>query len=196
MLRWGNMSEENLTPAQGTLQAWNTQDYEVYDPIPIENVRMAQRRIKDVVVRTPLVRLNVDDAPAEIYLKLENLQPTGAFKLRGAMNIMRQADPEQVSKGVWAVSSGNKVIGDTIFGSRDPHKSPVNGVGCVYLHPALNALICLLPGNGSWENRVPLIESLLFPDDFSRYRFHESPLVFRILCSKAPGGLLPRFFLP
>ena len=40
------------------------------------------------VLRTPLVRLNVDDAPAEVYLKLENLQPVGSFKLRGAYNKM------------------------------------------------------------------------------------------------------------
>jgi len=42
-----------------------------YNPIPIEEIRAAQKRIADTVVRTPLVRLNVDDAPAEIYLKLE-----------------------------------------------------------------------------------------------------------------------------
>ena len=54
-----------------------------YDPIPVEKVRAAAERIKSTVVRTPLVRLNAHDAPAEIYLKLENLQPIGSFKLRG-----------------------------------------------------------------------------------------------------------------
>ncbi len=39
-------------------------------------------------MRTPLVRLNVPDAPAEIWLKLENLQPIGSFKIRGAANAM------------------------------------------------------------------------------------------------------------
>ena len=61
-----------------------------YDPIPVEKVREAAERIKGAVVRTPLVRLNVHDAPAEIYLKLENLQPIGSFKLRGAANKMAQ----------------------------------------------------------------------------------------------------------
>src|SRR5438094_875547 len=56
------------------------------EPIPIEDIRAARERIAGAVVRTPLVRLNVDDAPAEIYLKLENLQPIGSFKLRGAGN--------------------------------------------------------------------------------------------------------------
>ncbi|MGH3092045.1 MAG: pyridoxal-phosphate dependent enzyme, partial [Gaiellaceae bacterium] len=42
-------------------------------------------------MRTPLVRLPVDEAPAEIYLKLENLQPIGSFKIRGAYNAMAEA---------------------------------------------------------------------------------------------------------
>jgi threonine dehydratase len=56
------------------------------ESIPGEAFSSARGRIADMAVRTPLVRLNLDDAPAEIYLKLENLQPTGAFKLRGAVN--------------------------------------------------------------------------------------------------------------
>ena len=52
-------------------------------PIPLKDIQAAGERIKGAVIRTPLVRLNVDDASSEIYLKLENLQPTGAFKLRG-----------------------------------------------------------------------------------------------------------------
>src|SRR5438132_1421876 len=58
-------------------------------------------------VRTPLVRLNVDDAPAEIYLKLENLQPTGSFKVRGAGNSIALLTPEQRSHGVFTCSAGN-----------------------------------------------------------------------------------------
>ena len=45
-----------------------------HSPIPLEDIRAAQRRIRGAVVRTPLVRLNIDHAPSEIYLKLENLQ--------------------------------------------------------------------------------------------------------------------------
>jgi threonine dehydratase len=79
-------------------------------PVPLDEIRAAQNRISDLVVRTPLVRLNTDDAPAEIYLKLENLQPSGAFKLRGTVNAIRMADEEQLERGVWTVSSGNMAL--------------------------------------------------------------------------------------
>ena len=82
-----------------------------YDPIPVEKVRAAAERIKGAVVRTPLVWLNAHDAPAEIYLKLENLQPIGSFKLRGAANKMAQMTPEDLSDGVWTCSAGNMAQG-------------------------------------------------------------------------------------
>ena len=50
--------------------------------IPLADIEAARERIAGSIIRTPLIRLNVDDAPAEIYLKLENLQPIGSFKLR------------------------------------------------------------------------------------------------------------------
>ena len=62
-------------------------------------------------IRTPLVRLNVEDAPAEIWLKLENLQPIGSFKLRGAGNAMRLAPREALAKGVYTASAGNMAQG-------------------------------------------------------------------------------------
>ena len=61
-------------------------------PIPLEEIRAARERIAGAAIRTPLVRLNVADAPAEIFLKLENLQPIGSFKLRGAGNAIGLAD--------------------------------------------------------------------------------------------------------
>ena len=63
------------------------------------------------MLRTPLIRLNVDDFPAEIFLKLENLQPIGSFKLRGAGNAMQVAKKEQLQQGVWTASAGNWVQG-------------------------------------------------------------------------------------
>ena len=51
------------------------------------------------MVRTPLVRLQVD-APADIWLKLENLQPIASFKIRGAANAVRAADPGEVEAGL------------------------------------------------------------------------------------------------
>ena len=55
-------------------------------PIPIEDIEQARPRIAGTAVRTPLVRLDLGDDAPEIWLKLENLQPTNAYKIRGAAN--------------------------------------------------------------------------------------------------------------
>src|SRR5579864_719653 len=70
----------------------------------------ARRHIYEAAIRTPLVRLNCE-GPAEIYLKLENLQPIGSFKIRGAYNAVRLLSPEQRRHGVWTVSAGNAAQG-------------------------------------------------------------------------------------
>src|SRR5437764_5313557 len=77
-----------------------------YEPVPLAEIEAARRRIADTVVRTPLVRLQADGA-AEIYLKLENLQPIGSFKLRGAANALALADPGELAAGLWTASAGN-----------------------------------------------------------------------------------------
>jgi len=79
--------------------------------VSLDEIRAAQRRLAGSILRTPLVRLNVEDAPAEIYLKLENLQPIGSFKLRGAGNAMAVAPPEQLAAGVYTASAGNMAQG-------------------------------------------------------------------------------------
>src|SRR5260370_18955799 len=76
-------------------------------PISLEEIRAARARLPASVLRTPLVRLNVEDSPAEIFLKLENLQPTGSFKVRGASNSIALAGPEAKARGVYTVSAGN-----------------------------------------------------------------------------------------
>ncbi len=81
------------------------------DPIPVEEIRAARARIAGFVVRTPLVRLNVDEAPAEIWLKLETLQPIGSFKIRGASNAMAVAPRDALARGVWTASAGNMAQG-------------------------------------------------------------------------------------
>lgn len=63
-----------------------------------------------MIVRTPLVRLRVD-APAEIYLKLESLQPIGSFKLRGAGNAIAMLNADQLAGGVYTASAGNMAQG-------------------------------------------------------------------------------------
>ena len=79
--------------------------------IHLEAIRAARGRIAGAVIRTPLIRLNLDDAPAEIYLKLENLQPIGSFKLRGAGNAISSASTKQLADGVWTASAGNMAQG-------------------------------------------------------------------------------------
>jgi threonine dehydratase len=80
-------------------------------PVSLEDVRAARDRLRGAVLRTPLVRLNVDDAPAEIHLKLECLQPIGSFKLRGAGNALLTADPGRLREGVYTASAGNMAQG-------------------------------------------------------------------------------------
>ncbi len=76
-------------------------------PITIEDVEDARPRIADTILRTPLVRFNgASDAP-EIWLKLENLQPTNSYKIRGAANAVARLSDEERARGVWTISAGN-----------------------------------------------------------------------------------------
>jgi len=79
--------------------------------ISIADIKEAQRVIVGSAIRTPLVRLNVPDAPAEIYLKLENLQPIGSFKIRGAASAIARLPPAELSHGVVTASAGNMAQG-------------------------------------------------------------------------------------
>jgi threonine dehydratase len=81
------------------------------EPIPLEEIHAARGRIAVGPIRTPLVPLRVDDAPTEIWLKLENLQPIGSFKLRGAGNAMALAGKEALRDGVYTASAGNMAQG-------------------------------------------------------------------------------------
>lgn len=82
-----------------------------YKPIALDEIINARDRIKDIIVRTPLVKLNFDNQDLEIYIKLENLQPVGSFKLRGAANAMSLVSDSDIDKGVWTVSAGNMAQG-------------------------------------------------------------------------------------
>jgi threonine dehydratase len=81
------------------------------EPVSLGDVRAARDRISGAALRTPLIRLNLEDAPAEIYLKLENLQPIGSFKIRGAANALAVADPAEIARGVYTASAGNMAQG-------------------------------------------------------------------------------------
>ena len=77
----------------------------------LSQIKDAQGTIAGAAIRTPLVRLNARETPAEIYLKLENLQPIGSFKIRGAANAMGHLTPETLSRGVLTASAGNMAQG-------------------------------------------------------------------------------------
>jgi threonine dehydratase len=77
----------------------------------LDDIRDARDRIAGFAVRTPLLRLNVEDTPSEIWLKLENLQPIGSFKLRGSGNAMEIAGRAGLAGGVYTASAGNMAQG-------------------------------------------------------------------------------------
>ena len=79
--------------------------------IPIEMIEDARRYVYEAACRTPLVPLNYAEAPCQIYLKLENLQPIGSFKIRGAYNTVRLLPPDERAGGVWTISAGNAAQG-------------------------------------------------------------------------------------
>jgi threonine dehydratase len=76
-------------------------------PIELSEIRAARQRIADTIVRTPLVRLELGTKFPEIWLKLENLQPINAYKLRGAANAVALLSESDRKHGVWTISAGN-----------------------------------------------------------------------------------------
>jgi len=79
--------------------------------VTLQDIEKARERIQGIAFRTPLIRLHVEDTSAEIYLKLENLQTIGSFKIRGAGNAMQLAGSAAIAGGVWTASAGNMAQG-------------------------------------------------------------------------------------
>uniref|UniRef100_A0ABM0M8D0 L-serine deaminase n=1 Tax=Saccoglossus kowalevskii TaxID=10224 RepID=A0ABM0M8D0_SACKO len=76
--------------------------------IPLSDIREAESRLRGVSVRTPLIPYNVEDCSGQqIYLKLENLQTIGSFKLRGAYYAIKCLDPSVLKHGICTSSAGN-----------------------------------------------------------------------------------------
>ena len=76
-------------------------------PISIEDIERARTRVAATVLRTPLVKLDLGRDGPDIRLKLENLQPTNAYKIRGAANAVARLSDEDRARGVWTISAGN-----------------------------------------------------------------------------------------
>ncbi len=81
------------------------------EKITLDEIKSASERLVGVATRTPLVRLNYPENDSEIYLKLENLQPIGSFKLRGAYNAIAMIGADQLANGVSTSSAGNMAQG-------------------------------------------------------------------------------------
>ncbi len=75
--------------------------------INLEEIERARARIAHTVLRTPLIRLELGAGRPEIRLKLENLQPTNSYKLRGAVNAVAMLPESARRQGVWTISAGN-----------------------------------------------------------------------------------------
>src|SRR4029077_9194332 len=76
-------------------------------PISLAEILEARARIAQTIVRTPLVRLELGAGYPDIRLKLENLQPINAYKLRGAVNAVAMLPESERQRGVWTISAGN-----------------------------------------------------------------------------------------
>src|SRR5207244_5515552 len=76
-------------------------------PIELDEIREARKRIASTILRTPLVRLELGTGFPDIRLKLENLQPINAYKLRGAANAVAMLPESERTRGVWTISAGN-----------------------------------------------------------------------------------------
>ena len=76
-------------------------------PITLSEIKDARARIAGTIVRTPLVRLELGSGFPDVRLKLENLQPINAYKLRGAANAVALLSDAERRRGVWTISAGN-----------------------------------------------------------------------------------------
>src|SRR6185437_9071237 len=85
----------------------NTPMLEAIRPVTLDEIRAAAKRISSTIQRTPLVKLQLGKGGPDIRLKLENLQPINAYKLRGAANAVAMLADADRKKGVWTISAGN-----------------------------------------------------------------------------------------
>ncbi|MDT8319093.1 MAG: pyridoxal-phosphate dependent enzyme [Xanthomonadales bacterium] len=120
------------------------------------DVRAAAKRLAPYIIRTPLVRLNLAGDFGEIYLKLENLQPIGAYKVRSMGNVMLSADPETLRNGVYTASSGNAGLAMAWMARHlgvaarvyAPQGSPAAKLDAI---EGFGAEICLLDADEWWQ---------------------------------------------
>jgi threonine dehydratase len=125
-------------------------------PIELAEIRAARERIAGTILRTPLVRLELGPGYPEVRLKLENLQPINAYKLRGAANAVAMLPESERRKGVWTISAGNA-------GQGVAYAARLAGVPCTVVAietapasklermRALGATLVLVPYATAWQ---------------------------------------------
>src|ERR1700724_2277439 len=87
-------------------------------PIELREIQEARERIAKTIVRTPLIQLELGPDFPDIRLKLENLQPINAYKLRGAANAVAMLSEAERKRGVWTISAGNEGQGVACAGKK------------------------------------------------------------------------------
>jgi threonine dehydratase len=129
---------------------------EAVRPITLAEIREARTRIAGTILRTPLVRLQMGPGFPDIRLKLENLQPINAYKLRGAANAVAMLSESERKRGVWTISAGNAGQG-VAYAARQA------GVPCTVVAietapasklermKALGAKLVLVSYDGAWK---------------------------------------------
>lgn len=150
------------------------------DLVTLDQVRDAHRRIRSHVVRTPLVPLGGATPGSGLLLKAESLQPSGAFKLRGAFNTLLQLTDDEQGRGVVAHSSGNHAVAVAYAGAAlgihtvivMPHDAPSYKLERTR---SLGAELVLV-GSGSNE-RVAMAHELVVAKGYRLVEPYDSPLI-------------------
>src|SRR5262244_3033524 len=178
--------------------------------ITIDEIERARERIARTVVRTPLLRLDTGPGGPDIRLKLENLQPTNSYKLRGAVNAVAMLPEAARQRGVWTISAGNA-------GQGVAYAARAAGVACSVVvietapeakkarMQALGATLIPVPFNVAWkaleEHAFPGLDGVLVHpfDDHNFIAGHgslaleileDAPETRTIIGAVGGGGLL------
>src|SRR5205814_6574680 len=125
-------------------------------PIELAAIQAARRRIAPTILRTPLVRLELGPDFTDIRLKLENLQPINAYKLRGAVNAVAMLSESERKRGVWTISAGNAGQGVAYAARRAAVPSTVVAIESapaakIERMRALGAKLILVPYEVAWQ---------------------------------------------
>lgn len=124
--------------------------------IELDEIREARKRIAGTIVRTPLLRLELGPGFPDIRLKLENLQPINAYKLRGAANAVAMLSESERKRGVWTISAGNAGQGVAYAARRAGVPSTVVAIETapaakIERMRALGAKLILVPYEVAWQ---------------------------------------------